>query len=70
MTQRDFAGLLGCSKPTVERLEREGTVTKGPMALLMKLLDRDAEYIQTLMIPPRELLRFVYGTCIRIRHVP
>ncbi len=55
LTQRDFAGLLGCSKPTVERLEREGTVTKGPMALLMKLLDRDAEYIQTLMIPPREL---------------
>ena len=52
LTQRDFAGLLGCSKPTVERLEREGTVTKGPMALLMKLLDRDAEYIQTLMIPP------------------
>ena len=25
------------------------------MALLMKLLDRDAEYIQTLLIPPREL---------------
>ena len=24
LTQRDFAGLLGCSKPTVERLEREG----------------------------------------------
>ena len=21
LTQRDFAGLLGCSKPTVERLE-------------------------------------------------
>ena len=55
LTQRDFAGRLGCSKPTVERLEREGTATKGPMALLMKLLDRDAEYIQTLMIPPREL---------------
>ena len=55
LTQRDFAGLLGCSKPTVERMEREGTVTKGPMALLMKLLDRDAEYIQTLLIPPREL---------------
>ena len=55
LTQRDFAGLLGCSKPTVERLEREGTVTKGPMALLMKLLDRDTEYIRTLMIPPREL---------------
>ena len=55
LTQRDFAGLLGCSKPTVERMEHEGTVTKGPMALLMKLLDRDAEYIQTLLIPPREL---------------
>ena len=27
LTQRDFAGLLGCSKPTVERLEREGTAT-------------------------------------------
>ena len=22
LTQRDFAGLLGCSKPTVERMER------------------------------------------------
>ena len=32
LTQRDFARLLDCSKPTVERLEREGTVTKGPMA--------------------------------------
>ena len=63
LTQRDFAGLLGCSKPTVERLEREGTVTKGPMALLMKLLDRDAE-------SHPENCRFVYGTCIRIRHVP
>ena len=56
LTQRDFAGLLGCSKPTVERLEREGTVTKGPMALLMKLLDRDAEYIQTLKDTPCTLI--------------
>lgn len=55
LTQRDFARLLGCSKPTVERLERENTVTKGPMVLLIKLLDRDAEYIQTLEIPRKEL---------------
>ena len=55
LTQRDFARLLDCSKPTVERLEREGTVTKGPMALLIKLLDRDTEYIHSLEIPPREL---------------
>ena len=54
LTQRDFAKLLGCSKPTVERLERDNTVTKGPMVLLMKLLDRDVEYIQTLVIPPKE----------------
>ena len=55
LTQRDCARLLDCSKPTVERLEREGTVTKGPMALLIKLLDRDTEYIHSLEIPPREL---------------
>ena len=54
LTQRDFAKLLGCSKPTVERLERDNTMTKGPMVLLMKLLDRDVEYIQTLVIPPKE----------------
>lgn len=55
LPQRDFARLLGCSKPTVERLEKEGNITKGPMALLIKLLDRDIEYIHSLEIPPREL---------------
>lgn len=54
-TQRDFAELLGCSKATVERLEKDGSSTQGPMVLLMKLLKRDTDYIKTLEIPQKEL---------------
>ena len=55
LTQREFAELLGCSKPTVERWEKENTCTKGPIVLLIKMIERNREYIRMLEIPPQVL---------------
>lgn len=53
LTQKGFAGLLGCSKKTVERWEKEAA--SGPVVLLMKLLERNMDYIKELEIPPQNL---------------
>lgn len=53
LTQKEFAGLLGCSKKTVERWEKEAA--SGPVVLLMKLLERNMDYIKELEIPPQNL---------------
>lgn len=42
LTQKGFVGLLGCSKKTVERWEKEPA--SGPVVLLMKLLERNMDY--------------------------
>ena len=53
LTQKGFVGLLGCSKKTVERWEKEPA--SGPVVLLMKLLERNMDYIKELEIPSQNL---------------
>lgn len=61
LTQKELADLLGYSRPTVERWEKEDTETRGRIVLLMKLLERNTEYIKELEIPPQKLpLRMWY----------
>lgn len=55
LTQNELAELLGCSRPTVERWEKEDTCSKGLIVLLMKLLERNTAYIKELEIPPKTL---------------
>ena len=54
LTQQELAELLGCSRPTVERWEKEETCSRGLIVLLMKLLDRNMDYIKELEIPPQK----------------
>ena len=49
LTQKGFVGLLGCSKKTVERWEKEPA--SRPVVLLMKLLERNMDYIKEREIP-------------------
>lgn len=53
LTQKEFAELTGCGKSTVERWEREGETTKGPIALLIRMLQKYPEYIKTLEVPEK-----------------
>lgn len=53
LTQKEFAELIGCSKPTIERWESGGTPVKGPVVLLLQLLNKDPEIVQKMEIPPK-----------------
>ena len=37
LTQKDFAELINCSKPTVERWERSEEVIRGPIVPLLRM---------------------------------
>ena len=37
LTQKDFAELINCSKPTVERWERSEEVIRGPIVPLLRI---------------------------------
>ena len=53
LTQKDFAELINCSKPTVERWERSKEVIRGPIVPLLKMLQKYPEYIQEIKIPDK-----------------
>lgn len=55
LTQKEFAQLVGSSKPTVERWEREDKQIKGPIVLLIEMLNHDIDYVVSLEIPPKRL---------------
>ena len=61
LTQKEFAQLIGCSKPTIERWERsEGAIT-GPVCLLIKMLEKYPNYVEKLKIPEKTFpLRLYY----------
>ena len=44
LTQKDFAELINCSKPTVERWERSEEVIRGPIVPLLRMLQKYPEY--------------------------
>lgn len=53
LTQKDFAELINCSKPTVERWERSEEVIRGPIVPLLRMLQKYPEYIQEIRIPDK-----------------
>lgn len=59
LTQKDFAALIGVSKPTVERWEVSDKPITGPVVLLLQLLT--PADLEGLRIPPKKLpLRLGY----------
>lgn len=61
LTQKEFAALIGCSKPTVERWERSKKEITGPIVLLIKLLRKYPDYPEHLLIPQKKYpLRLFY----------
>lgn len=53
LTQKEFAGLLRCSKPTIERWERSTEPISGPVVLAIKMLEKHPEYIKDIEVPER-----------------
>ena len=53
LTQKEFAELINCSKPTVERWERSEEVIRGPIVLLLKMLQKYPEYEQEVKVPDK-----------------
>lgn len=61
MTQKEFAELLGCSKPTIERWETSDTPIKGPVVLLISMLKSNPQFIEKNKIPEKKApLRLCY----------
>lgn len=53
LTQREFSELIGSSKSTVERWESSSSPIKGPLVLLLQLLDKDADYVNKIKVPSK-----------------
>lgn len=53
LTQKEFAGLINVSKPTVERWEAGDKPVTGPVTLLVQILRMDPEYVEELSVPER-----------------
>lgn len=53
LTQKEFAGFINCSKPTVERWERSDEAIHGPIVLLLKMLEKYPEYKEFAKIPSK-----------------
>ena len=51
LTQKEFAELVNCSKPTVERWERSDEVIRGPVVPLLNMLQKYPEYEQKVNVP-------------------
>lgn len=61
LTQKEFAMLLNCSKPTIERWERSSEVITGPVVLAIKLLQKHPEYVSEIELPEKTYpLRLFY----------
>lgn len=68
LTQKEFAELINCSKPTVERWERSEEVIRGPIVLLLKMLQKYPEYEQEVKVPGKNMaaqnLVHVWAECM------
>lgn len=64
LTQKQFACLIGSSKPTVERWESADNEITGPITLLSELLLRHPELVDEITLPERKLpirLKYMYA---------
>ena len=53
LTQKEFAALTGNSKATVERWERSAEPIRGPIVLLLRLLERHPEEVAEVRLPEK-----------------
>ena len=53
LTQKAFAQLIGCSKPTVERWERSEDAITGPICLLIKMIEKYPDYVEKIKLPEK-----------------
>ena len=51
LTQKEFAPLINCSKPTIERWERGTEQIHGPIGLLLSMLEQYPEYVEHIKVP-------------------
>ena len=54
LTQKEFAELIGVSKPTIERWETSDKRITGPVVLLIDLLSEHDEWLETREIPEQK----------------
>lgn len=54
ITQKEFAGLVNCSVPTVERWECSDKKITGPIVLAVMLLEENLKFEQQLQIPEQK----------------
>ena len=54
LTQKEFAKLVNCSKPTIERWETCKEPISGPIVLLLKILEQEPGYVERIKIPQKE----------------
>ena len=67
LTQKSFAQLIGCSKPTVERWERSEEAITGPICLLIKMLEKYPDYVEKMKIPEKTFpirLYYMHGQTV------
>ena len=61
LSQKEFAKLIGISTPTIERWEASKEEIKGPIVLLLNMIENNLEYINKIKIPKKEFpLRMFY----------
>lgn len=53
ITQKELAELIHCSKSTVERWEMSEEPIRGPVAFLLKLLEKHPEYVEEIKVPEK-----------------
>ena len=67
LTQKAFAQLIGCSKPTVERWERSEDAITGPICLLIKMLEKYPDYVEKMKLPEKTFpirLYYMHGQSV------
>ena len=61
LTQKEFAQLVNCSKPTIERWERSKDMINGTVCLLLKMLEKYPEYVENVRLPEKKFpIRLYY----------
>ena len=53
ITQKELAELIHCSKSTVERWEMSDGPITGPVAFLIKMLEKHPEYVEEIKVPEK-----------------
>lgn len=54
LTQKDFAVLVGSSKPTIERWESGKSAVTGPIVLLLYMLELNPTFVETIKVPKKD----------------